>query len=100
MGYVLKLEGVVADDEQYKLAPAFLMEMMELNETISAALASRGMLPEAKQAISAAMAEWDSAAALETQRYSRGERSPELFAKLKDFYYRKKYLLRVKRRLD
>src|SRR6478735_4428911 len=34
MGYILKLHGVIEEEEAYKLPPAFLMDMMELNEAV------------------------------------------------------------------
>src|SRR4051812_46350655 len=33
--YILKLKGLVEDEEKYPLPPEFLMEVMELNENLS-----------------------------------------------------------------
>ena len=33
--YVLQLKGLLEEEEKYQLPPAFLMEMMELNEELS-----------------------------------------------------------------
>ena len=35
MAYILKLNGLLEDEEKYALPPAFLMEMMDLNESVS-----------------------------------------------------------------
>ncbi len=93
MGYILRLHGVVEAEEAYKLPPEFLMDMMELNEAVD-----EGGEGGAK-GWKAAMADWEAASAPLMARFDAGERSPGLLADLKDFYYRKKYLLRLGERL-
>ena len=93
MGYLLKLHGVVEDEEPYKLSPDFLMEMMELNEAVDEGGAG------AKANWQSAMDNWQEEAEPLMKRFDERERSPELFASLRDYYYRKKYLLRIKERL-
>jgi len=93
MGYILKLHGVVEEEEAYKLPPGFLMEMMELNEAVDeggdTALTNWQL----------AMGNWQEEAEPLMKRFDEGDRSAALFAALKDYYYRKKYLLRIKARL-
>ena len=98
MGYILKREGVLEDEEQYRLTPEFLMEMMELNEAVENVEAAPDTLDDAKRRADTAFVQWETEATPLMQRYDGGERSPELLAALKDFYYRKKYLLRIKSR--
>ena len=97
LGYVLLREGVLVADEQYKLPPAFLMEMMELNEAVGeGAGADQG---EAAGAIRGAMEDWEAGIRPLRARYNAGDRDAGLLRELKDYYFRKKYLQRIKERL-
>lgn len=102
MAYLLRLKAVLTDDEKYSLPPAFLMEMMELNELISEYedAPEESKKREADAALAQALAAWERAVAPLRARYDSGERSEEILLQLKDFYFRKKYLLRIKDRLD
>jgi molecular chaperone HscB len=91
MGYILRLHDVVADEEAYKLPPDFLMDMMELNEAVD----EGGGLESWQSAIGS----WQSGVEPLMGRFDEGERTPELLAALKDYYFRKKYLLRIRDRL-
>jgi len=103
MAYVLQLHNILPHDEKYALPPAFLMEMMDLNEAISdyentphsheAALAARNSLAEQLQA-------WQQHTQAITARYQPGADNYELLLLIKDSYYRKKYLLRIQERLE
>jgi molecular chaperone HscB len=89
--YVLQLKKLLEEEEKYQLPPAFLMEMMELNEELSE--------DSAKQIEQ-----------LESQLYSQVQpiienyndattTTPDLL-KLKEYYYKKKYLQRILDRLE
>lgn len=99
LGYVLMQEGVLKTEEHYKLPPEFLMEMMELNEAVGNASMSLDMQPEAAQELQSALESWGNGIAPLRERYNNGDRSPALLAGLKDYYFRKKYLQRIKERL-
>ena len=89
--YVLQLKQLLEEEEKYQLPPAFLMEMMELNEELSAD--SAGQIQE-----------------LENQLYSEVQPIIENYndvtattaelLKLKEYYYKKKYLQRILDRLE
>ncbi len=98
LGYVLRYSGVIEEEEQYKLPSDFLMEMMELNEAVGNAAMAPDMVAEAQQAFDTQMAAWEAGFAPLRDRFSYGEQAPELLASLKDFYFRKKYLQRIKER--
>ncbi len=91
--YVLQLKGLVEDEEKYALPPDFLMEMMELNE----ALSEEGQLP-AGALESAENALYDSVRPIIEGYSPNGTTSDEL-AQLKEYFYKKKYLLRIKERI-
>jgi len=96
--YILKWHGVLADEEKYALPNSFLMEMMDLNDTIDMAQEGEGSISQAEAALEEAMETWELAyKPLQTQ-YEQGF-TEDLLMKLKDMYFRKKYFLRIKERI-
>jgi molecular chaperone HscB len=89
--YVLQLKGLLEEEEKYQLPAPFLMQMMELNEELSE--------NSAKQLHN-----------LETILYSEVQHIIENYEdsttviadllKLKEYYYKKKYLQRILDRLE
>ena len=103
MAYILKQKGLLEEEEKYSLPPAFLMEMMDLNEAVS----ESEIDPENTDARNMATNDlneqlelWDDAMQLLTARYAQGEQDDALLLQIKDMYFRKKYLLRIKERID
>ena len=103
MAYILKLQGLLEEEEKYALPPAFLMEMMDLNEAVS----ESEIDPENTDARDMATNDlneqlelWTDAMKLLTDRYAQGEQDTDLLLQIKDMYFRKKYLLRIKERID
>ena len=88
--YVLELKGLLAADEKYQLPPDFLMEMMDLNENLSADSATfindieAGLYDEVKDII----------------EHYNDNTSPEALQKVKAYYFKKKYVQRILERLD
>ena len=88
--YVLELKGLLAEDEKYQLPPDFLMEMMDLNENLSAGSATAineietGLYDEVKDII---------------EHYNDCT-TPEALQKVKAYYFKKKYVQRILERLD
>lgn len=103
MAYVLKWQGVLEDKEKYALPPAFLMEMMDLNEALSdyeMDANQAGLLESARQMLNTALAEWDAETAPWVSKFNSGDRSAEVLQALKEQYFRKKYLLRIQERMN
>ncbi|OJW83718.1 MAG: hypothetical protein BGO69_05325 [Bacteroidetes bacterium 46-16] len=102
MAYILKLQGLLQHEEKYNLPPAFLMEMMELNEAISDAEmeADAAGSQTAKQALEEQLSAWQNEAGKLTAQYDAGDHSEALLLQIKDYYFRKKYLLRIQERID
>lgn len=99
--YLLQLHGLLAPEEKYALPPAFLMEMMELNEALSdfeldgneaSKQAAIDSWKEQEEAISTTLNTL-------TARYDNGDNNHELLLQIKDYYFRKKYLLRIQERI-
>jgi molecular chaperone HscB len=103
MAYVLKLNNLLEDEEKYSLPPAFLMEMMDINEAISdyeAAPENKDAADMATNSLNEQLELWDDATDLLTKRFDAGENDEALLLQIKDQYFRKKYLLRIKQRID
>jgi molecular chaperone HscB len=88
--YVMQLKGLLEEEEKYQLPPAFLMEVMELNEELS---------ESSQQQINT----------LETEIYTpvkdiienfKDTTTTEELLKVKEYYYKKKYLQRILDRMD
>lgn len=92
--YFLEQKGLISGDEKYQLPPAFLMEMMELNETLDEKDEEqiRAELAQAEQNIGMA-----AKPILENPALYNDPASLEI---LKEWYYKKKYLQRILDRLS
>ena len=101
MAYILKLKGVLEDEEKYTLPPDFLMEIMELNEALSDAEMGddSGALTNAQKILTQQLSEWEKLTAPLTEQYDK-EADDTLLVKIKELYFRKKYLLRIQERMN
>lgn len=103
MAYILKLKGVLEDEEKYSLPPDFLMEMMEVNEAVSDyedQPENEEMLANSKNILNSLLSDWEQETTPLTTDYIDNNATEELLLKIKEQYFRKKYLLRIKERLD
>ena len=89
--YVLQLKGLLEEEEKYQLPMAFLMEMMELNEKLSA---------DSAQQINALETELYSEVKPIIDSYDDAHATHTDLLKLKEYFYKKKYLQRILDRLD
>ncbi|MCX8019105.1 MAG: Fe-S protein assembly co-chaperone HscB [Chitinophagaceae bacterium] len=97
--YVLQLKGLLEEEEKYQLPPEFLMTMMELNETVSEAEEQ-----EQKKNIS------ESLNRLEAEAYNRVKDiienyidnavSEQELLRVKEYYFKKKYIQRLRQQLS
>lgn len=102
IAYILKMKGLLEDEEKYSLPPDFLMEMMELNEALSEYEMEPGntsMLEQSQKILQEQLQQWEENVAPLTQQFDNGEQSDELLLQIKEHYFRKKYLLRIKERM-
>jgi molecular chaperone HscB len=91
--YFLQIKGVILPAEKYQLPPGFLMQMMELNET----LAEKDGVTVAAELAEIEKALYEEIEPL-LQQYPT-ELHPASMEKLKAYYYKKKYLTRILDRL-
>jgi molecular chaperone HscB len=102
MAYILKLNNVMEDEEKYALPPTFLMEMMDLNEAVSDA-EMEGSAEAAVQAtnlLQQQLTDWQSEVAPLINNYNPAGDNEAILLKIKDYYFRKKYLLRIQERIN
>jgi molecular chaperone HscB len=92
--YVLQLKGLLEEEEKYTLPPAFLMEMMELNESLEEEDAN------SKTQASGYIDELYKDVADIIKNYNDALITKEDLLKLKEYYYKKKYLQRILDRID
>ncbi|MEP7166105.1 MAG: iron-sulfur cluster co-chaperone HscB C-terminal domain-containing protein [Ferruginibacter sp.] len=92
--YFLQTVGMIEADEKYSLPPGFLMEMMEINESLT---------EEGAGSVIKSVGEYENIL-FETIRpvlenYDAAKTEEEDLLKLKEYYYKKKYLKRILDRL-
>ena len=89
--YVLQLKGLLVEEEKYQLPSDFLMEVMELNENLSDG--SAGVLESFETQI------YSEVKAI-IENYDDSKTTIEDLLKVKEYYFKKKYLQRILDRLD
>jgi len=89
--YVLQLKGLAETDEKYQLPADFLMEVMELNENLSddSVASITAFEKDIYAEVSPVIAAYNDATV------TNGD-----LLKLKEYYYKKKYLQRILDRMD
>ena len=96
--YLLELKGILTEEEKYELPPAFLMEIMELNETL--VTEDTTSVTETEQKIKHVELELDEGIKSIISGYKEMETSNEKLIALKAYYYKKKYLKRILDRIE
>lgn len=102
MAYILKVHQLLEEDEKYALPPDFLMEMMDINELLSDwedNPVDDNLKSQVEQALGAQMNLWEEEVKPLVLAFEQDPNASELLVKIKDFYFRKKYLLRIRERL-
>ncbi len=99
--YLLKIKGVLVEEEKYALAPDFLMEMMEMNEEIMDLSfdPDEAITEQLKQKAKSIEEGIEEEIRQKAKSYDESEEEPILM-EIKDLWYRKKYLLRIRDSLN
>lgn len=95
--YVLGEKGLIEEEEKYELPPAFLMEVMDINEALMDA--DEGTQPELHKKIEELEQEIYEPVKKIIDGYREGVTTEEELLQVKEYYYKKKYLDRIKRQL-
>lgn len=96
--YVLQLKGVLEEEEKYELPPEFLIEMMELNETLMEV--DDSSLEETETKINQLEKTLYDKVQNIIEYYNEENTTSEQLLQVKDYYFKKKYLKRILERLD
>ena len=89
--YLLQMKEMLTEEEKYPLSPDFLMEVMELNESLSAGTAAQ---------ISAMEDDIYAPVTNIIANYNDAKVTTDELLKLKEYYFKKKYLQRILDRID
>jgi molecular chaperone HscB len=95
--YVLQLKGLLEEEEKYNLPPDFLMEMMDLNEQMMEAKmdGDAGSTERVKKALADLESEIYEPVRPIVEGYEDDKTSTADLLKVKEYYYKKKYLDRI-----
>jgi len=94
--YILKLHGLIEEEEKYELDKGFLMEVLELNELLMEADTSDvSAMKEVRQKTEELNNELYNDIKPILDGYQEGDTSKERLLQVKDYYFKKKYLQRI-----
>ena len=102
MAYILTINNVLEGEGKYALPAEFLMEMMDLNELVEEYENKPGdtaLGQRAENDMEQAFGQINDALEILCRSYDKDPSQKHLLIKIKDYYFRKKYLLRIKERM-
>jgi molecular chaperone HscB len=101
MKYILMLQGVLEEDEKFQLPPAFLMEMMDLNEAIDQLTQDAASYEREQLVARVDDLESDLRAQAEPAitDFDAGNHQATVLAVIKTYYMQRRYLLRLRQQL-
>jgi molecular chaperone HscB len=97
--YVLKEKGLLVTDEKYNLPAGFLMEMMELNDELGESGDDENKKAELLIKLRTAEQEIYQPVYPVIENFRDGVTGEAELLQLKDYYFKKKYLLRIAQQL-
>jgi len=97
--YVLELKGLLTENEKYDLPPDFLMEMLELNESLAEAQFDPAARAAVLQKVLQTEDELYQPVKGIIENYREGVTTTAELRQVKDYYFKKKYLERLKQQL-
>jgi len=96
--YVLQMKGLLEEEEKYELPAAFLMEMMELNESLMDTDGSS--FEEMETKVSQLEKQLYDNIRNIVEYYNDTNTTTEQLLLVKDYYFKKKYLRRILERME
>jgi molecular chaperone HscB len=96
--YVLQEKGLLEEEEKYELPPDFLMEVLEINEQMMDADDDETTV-RIKSSIENLQSEIYAPVKETVENYQEGITSEKELLRVKEYYYKKKYLDRIRREL-
>lgn len=98
--YVLQLKELLEEEEKYELPPDFLMEVLEINEELMEPGENKTLLPDLEIRISQLQEEIYEPVKKIVESYKEGTDSEKELLQVKEYYYKKKYLDRIRQQLN
>jgi len=93
--YVLQLKGLLEEEEKYDLPPAFLMEVLELNEQLMDLDDDAELKGKIKIVINNLQTTIYEPVKEIIENYQEGITTEKELLQVKEYYYKKKYLNRI-----
>ena len=97
--YVLQLKGLLEEEEKYQLPPGFLMEVLEINEKLMDAEDDPNLKMHLHSAIDNLQSEIYTPVKNIIETYQDGATTEKELLQVKEYYYKKKYLTRIRKEL-
>jgi len=97
--YVLQLKGLLEEEEKYQLPPDFLMEVLEINEKVMDAEDDPNLKLHLRSAIDNLQSEIYGPVKEIIEHYQDAVTSEKELLQVKEYYYKKKYLTRIRKEL-
>lgn len=97
--YVLQLKGLLEEEEKYQLPPDFLMEVLEINEKVMDAEDDPDLKVNLLSAIDSLQSDIYAPVKEIIEHYQDGVTTEKELLQVKEYYYKKKYLTRIRKEL-
>jgi molecular chaperone HscB len=97
--YTLQLKGLLEEEEKYQLPPDFLMEVLEINEKVMDAEDDPNLKVHLQSAIDQLQTEIYEPVKEIIEHYQDGITTEKELLQVKEYYYKKKYLTRIRKEL-
>jgi len=97
--YVLQLKGLLDEEEKYELQSDFLMEVLEINEELMELGENKTLVPNLEIRISQLQEEIYEPVKEIVEHYQEGAVSEKELLQVKEYYFKKKYLDRIRQQL-
>jgi molecular chaperone HscB len=98
--YVLRVKGLLEEEEIFSLPPGFLMQMMEINEQLMDAGNDPSIQQTLQPELDRLQAEIYEPVKNIIEHYQEGITTEKELLQVKLYYYQKKYLLRIQQQLN
>jgi molecular chaperone HscB len=98
--YVLQVKGLLEEEEKYELPPAFLMEMLELNEELMETDTGEKSLSALDKRIAQLQEDMYEPVKSIVEHYQEAVSTEKELLQVKQYYFRKKYLQRILDKMD
>jgi len=97
--YVLQLKGLMIEEEKYQLPPGFLMEVLDINEQLMDVEDDPALKTTLQVTLDKLQSEIYTPVQEIVEHYQDGVTTEKELLLVKEYYYKKKYLNRIKREL-